>query len=178
MVVNFNAYRISWGTHKLTQTPTLIIIIIIIKAIECYIGELTKEKKKKKKEEESSPHSLQCELWRTDRQEERTQDWQLGIEEGKTLSHISHDPSTSHGGLKTKMVDRGQAVALVSQVCLSMKGTQPFTWAYITLLLRFLNLLRYSIKPISSIIALLCYNTLFLFYPYLKADQKKGGNRK
>jgi hypothetical protein len=79
---------------------------------------------------------------------------------------------------KDKMVDRGQAVALVSQVCLSMKGTQPITWAYITLLLRFLNLLRYSIKPISSIIALLCYNTLFLFYPYLKADQKKGGNRK
>jgi hypothetical protein len=79
---------------------------------------------------------------------------------------------------KDKMVDRGQAVALVSQVCLSMKGTQPFTWAYITLLLRFLNLLRYSIKPISSIIALLCYNTLFLFYPDLKVDQKKGGNRK
>ena len=45
MVVNFKAHRISWGTHKLTQTSTLIIIIIIKKAIECYIGELTKEKK-------------------------------------------------------------------------------------------------------------------------------------
>ena len=55
MVINFNARKISWGTHKLAKTSTL--IIIIIKKKLCQINVVNtkseKEKEKQKKIEES-----------------------------------------------------------------------------------------------------------------------------
>jgi len=54
MVINFSAHGISWGTHKLAQTLTL---IIIIKKKQCKINVVNikseKEKEKQKKIEES-----------------------------------------------------------------------------------------------------------------------------